>query len=330
LFVILCPVFSEEAPVLAPVFLRRRSGFTLIELLVVIAIIAVLVGMLLPAVQKVREAANRAKCSNNLRQLAIACQDFANANTTLPYDCSPEAGNSPTWGMGGTNWSWIAHALPYLEQDNLYKQIAASGGSSTIDRVTLYTARAFIGTKILTLLCPSDPFGAQSNYYTDRADLGGYTVGLTNYQGVSGRNWAWGNWGGIPSTIDGSYNGLADGDGVFFRGDGNKKRTIASIQDGTSNTFMVGEGIPAYNRWDSWPYSNNAVGTCAIPPNYNQGVGGNGNWPDVYSFRSGHGQGLQFAYADGSVHYVQQNINLVTYRAMCTIAGGEVLGSGIP
>ncbi len=106
------------------------------------------------------------------------------------------------------------------------------------------------------------------------------------------------------------------------------KVQFASIQDGLSNTFMIGEDIPAYNQWCSWPYSNNAVGTCGIPPNYQMPpamAASPGNWPTTYGFRSRHTNGLQFAYADGSVHFIQQNIDTPTYRAMATIQGTESL-----
>jgi len=312
---------------------RSERGFTLIELLVVIAIIAVLIALLLPAIQKVRDAAGRIACQNNLKQLAIACQSFQDANGTLPYDCSPEGGNSSTWGMGGTNWSWIAHVLPYIEQGGLYQSIASLGATgNTIDNVTLQTAYTAnsqnLSVTIKTLLCPSDsPLDALK---TTRADLGSNSIGLTNYKGVSGANWAWTfSVAGTGScTTPGDTNGLADGDGLFFRGDGNKKKKITDIKDGSSNTFMVGEDLPQFNQWCSWPYSNNAVGTCAVPPNYQMPpamAASPGNWPTTYSFRSKHSGGLQFAYADGSVHFVSDSIDLPTYRAMATILGGETL-----
>jgi prepilin-type processing-associated H-X9-DG protein len=105
---------------------------------------------------------------------------------------------------------------------------------------------------------------------------------------------------------------------------------LTDITDGTSNTFMIGEDVPSKNRWCSWPYANNAVGTCAIAPNARRPGGGEydpGDWQNVYSFRSRHSGGLQFAYADGSVHFVSNSIDLSVYRAMATIRGGEVVSA---
>ncbi|HEV3439924.1 MAG TPA: DUF1559 domain-containing protein [Gemmata sp.] len=307
---------------------RIRKAFTLIELLVVIAIIAILIGLLLPAVQKVRDAAARSSCQNNLKQLALACMSYHDTTGYLPYDCSPEAGNSATWGMGGTNWSWIAHVLPYIEQGPLYSGISGGGNLDLVTLVAAYNT-GLLGTTIKTLMCPAD--NPPASLMTSRADLGGYTIGLTSYKGVSGQNWEWGgfNYPGTSSCVYANdYYGLGDGDGIFFRGDGNKKKKITDIHDGTSNTFMVGEDIPLFNEWCSWPYSNNAVGTCAVPPNYEMPptmAANPGNWPDTYSFRSYHTGGLQFAYADGSVHFISQSIDSPTYRAMSTIYGGETL-----
>jgi prepilin-type N-terminal cleavage/methylation domain-containing protein len=307
-----------------------RSAFTLIELLVVIAIIAILIGLLLPAVQKVREAASRMSCTNNLKQLAIGCHTYNDSNGALPYDQSPEAGDSATWGMGGTNWSWIARVLPYIEQGTISNNIAALGPSGNIDSVTLQTAynAGYLSIPIKTLSCPSDDSSLNTALMQNRADLGSNKIALTNYKGVSGANWAWTFSVAGTGRTNGDKNGLADGDGVFFRGDGNKRVKLLSITDGTSNTFMLGEDLPQYNQWCSWPYSNNAVGTCAIPPNYQMPpamTASPGNWPTTYSFRSHHTNGLQFAYADASVHFINEGIDIATYRAMATIQGGETL-----
>ncbi|HJZ57543.1 MAG TPA: DUF1559 domain-containing protein [Gemmataceae bacterium] len=323
----------------------RRSAFTLIELLVVIAIIAILIGLLLPAVQKVREAAARAKCANNLKQLAIAAHAYHDVEGAFPVNSLITDQNN-NWVS--PNWSWLARILPYIEQGNLYQQAGIptqrlDGGAAIRNPPTNLTQIA-VATQVNTFLCPSDPSSTQAR--TDRANLPGMLVGLTNYKGVAGGNWGYyrnatlANDAGTPpniaadarwmnpSTINGSYNGLNDGDGIFFRADYRIKRRIASITDGTSNTFMIGEDIPEKNIHCSWPFANTATGTCAIAPNCKRTNGTEfaaTDWPNVYSFRSRHPSGLQFALADGSVRFINDSIPLATYRAMATISGGETL-----
>ena len=317
----------------------RRAAFTLIELLVVIAIIAILIGLLLPAVQKVREAAARMSCSNNLKQLALAAHSYHDAEGYFPVN-SLIQDRQNNWNA--PNWSWLARILPYIEQDNLYRQ-----GNIPISSFAQNDAtKATVATQIKTFLCPSDPSSA-TGPWTDRANLVGMPIGLTNYKGVSGANWGLWSWaeqnppddaGGIgigcdaqwvnPSTIDGSENGLNDGDGLFFRTDFRHKHRITDISDGTSNTFMVGEDLPSMNVHCAWPFANTATGTCAIAPNARQANGvpyPMGQWPNVYSFHSMHTGGLQFANADGSVHFISNTILLPTYRALATMRGGEVV-----
>jgi prepilin-type N-terminal cleavage/methylation domain-containing protein/prepilin-type processing-associated H-X9-DG protein len=302
---------------------RHPRGFTLIELLVVIAIIAILIGLLLPAVQKVREAAARMKCSNNLKQLAIAVHSYHDANSRFPYSAGPGYAFNAT---GTNSWSWIARTLPYIEQGNLY----AAGGLGSNPMPSLASVPAVVATQIPTFQCPSDPNSSTAR--TDTADISPTvsTVGITNYKGVCGNNWGWGANAYTPPS--GSYNGLDAGNGIFYRTDYNRSLTMTSITDGTSNTLMIGEDLIAINKWAAWPYFNAATGTCAIPLNNalvagQPGYGNPGDWPDVYSFRSRHTNGANFALADGSVRFVNQSISLTTYRNAATYAGGEVLGS---
>ena len=300
-------------------FRKRTAAFTLIELLVVIAIIAILIGLLLPAVQKVRESAARMKCSNNLKQLAIAVHSYHDANNRFPYN----AGTGYGYGVNSLNaWSWLARILPYIEQNNLYVQ----GGLGNNPMPAIASVPIVAATQIPTFQCPSDP--NSSTPRTNAADLGSQTVGITNYKGVSGNNWAWGSFAYTPPG--GNNNGMDAGNGIFFRTDYKRPLTMTAITDGTSNTLMIGEDLVAADLWLAWPYFNAANGTCAIPLNNALQSGQPGfnaptDWPDVYSFRSRHTGGANFALADGSVRFVSDSIDLTTYRNAATYAGGEVL-----
>jgi prepilin-type N-terminal cleavage/methylation domain-containing protein len=302
---------------------KLRAAFTLIELLVVIAIIAILIGLLVPAVQKVRESANRANCQNNLKQLALACHTYHDTYKTLPRNGSRFTQAGCCNPGGDAEWSWIARVLPFIEQGNIAK-------IGSVDASALGSSPA-VSMTIPLLFCPSDNASGEGTR-TDRANWpGGMAVALTNYQGVSGSNWCWGNWVVWNFGASGNWtcDGLEDANGIFYRTDIRHKLRLTDIRDGTSNTFMVGESIPDLTVHCSWPYSNNAVATCAIPPNtavlpqYQGGGFGVWDWPNVYSFRSWHDGGLQFAMADASVHFVADAIDLPTYRALATIKGGE-------
>jgi prepilin-type N-terminal cleavage/methylation domain-containing protein/prepilin-type processing-associated H-X9-DG protein len=303
----------------------QRRGFTLIELLVVIAIIAILIGLLLPAVQKVREAAARMSCLNNLKQIGLATQQYHDNARGFPSN-GPQA----TFNMTGQNWSWLARILPYIEQDVLSKQM-------NIPNNTLAGAGPLLATGIKTFQCPSD--SGTRNPRNDCADIGG-PVGQTNYKGVCGSNWAWGVFaqtvppGNAPSPNN-TTNGLDMGNGIFYRTDGvpgtpgHGPISMTDITDGTSNTLLAGEDVPSVNRWCAWPYNNAAVGTCAIPLNNGMtpgqpGFGNPGDWPDLYSFRSKHLGGANFAFADGSVRFIGSDLALPIYQGLASYNGQEV------
>lgn len=303
----------------------NRHAVTLIELLVVIAIIGVLMGLLLPAVQKVRETASRLRCANNLKQLALAVHDYEGTNKRFPYN---QFGGRYGIAADSYAWSWLARLLPYVERANLYNR-------GQINKKTLRQS-GIAAEQIGLFLCPSDDSSNQPRQ--DAGNLPGFLVGQTNYQGVSGANWG-DDWEGIgPQFLtdwrhrgaNGSYDGHSNGDGIFYRTDFRRQLRLDHIRDGTSSTFMIGENVPALTRWCSWPYANNANGTCAIPPNVKSPYGGYypvWNWQNNESFRSWHPGGLQFAFADGSVHFITNSISLRAYRALATIRGGEYVSA---
>jgi prepilin-type N-terminal cleavage/methylation domain-containing protein/prepilin-type processing-associated H-X9-DG protein len=314
---------------------RHRFGFTLIELLVVIAIIAILIGLLLPAVQKVRAAAARAQCSSQMKNLALACHSYHDTAKVLPQNF----GGNITWGVGGASWSWIAFILPYIEQSNIYNggnigATSANGMPSTLLTVQ-FNGTYVMAMSIPVLRCPSDPDIGQI-LWTDRADIGGNIPGgvaISNYKGVCGSNWEWGislwNPGWNPTGV--GQQGLDSGNGVLWRSNGTagKKYTLLSITDGTSNTFLIGESLPSKSQWTgAWAYANNVSGTCAIYPNAVNTNGtpfSEGDWPDNYSFHSAHEAGMNFAFADGSVRFVSTSIDIPSYWYMATSKGGEII-----
>jgi prepilin-type N-terminal cleavage/methylation domain-containing protein len=323
---------------------NSRNAFTLIELLVVIAIIAILIGLLLPAIQKVREAGNRASCGNNLKQLAVACHAYHDAIGIVPcgyYDGDYNVTAAPLkhggYSAKGMNWSWLALILPYIEEGNVYA--AANIPNGPINGTTA------ISTRINSFLCPSDTLIGQSpsqeanDYWLPGAGL---FVGKTNYKGVQGANSClnpFPNKGVNGPAIDGPSNDCecwADGDGMIFALRWEKPIRMTDIHDGTSNTFMIGEDIyfptsvgnGLYGRGYAWCAEVVVEMTCAVPPNHflagtptatltaNNGFGAQG-------FKSNHPGGLQFATADGSVHFISDTIALGTYRALATINGAE-------
>jgi prepilin-type processing-associated H-X9-DG protein len=294
----------------------------------VIAIIGVLVALLLPAVQSAREASRRMQCSNNLRQISLGTHNYHDVNGVFPINYLPNSNPAPNWNDNSNfqHWSWMSRILPFIEQQNLYNNL-------NVGVNTLRQSQQYVATQVKPFLCPTDDY-TKRGPRLDGNNLGTPAIspplplGQTNYRGVSGQNWQWGDarWNPIKSTIDGNLDGLLAGDGIFYRTDYLKPRRIAMITDGTSNTFMVGEDLPQMNTHCSWPYSNHTQGTCAIYPNAKTPAGqlfAASDWPNAYSFHSRHPNGLQFAFADGSVTFIANNIDIPTYRALATIQGGE-------
>ena len=209
---------------------RSRSAFTLIELLVVIAIIAILIGLLLPAVQKVREAAARMQCQNNLKQMGLACQNYHDTNNRMP-PCG--ATDQPPFGTGGGyGSSWMIFILPYIEQDNLYRIWQLTGSSAyggPNDSVSV--------PSIKTYLCPSSPLGALCVSPPGVPRLGGDYIAIVGGANITVQGFT-------ESRVAISSGTGCCGPGIMGSGGvmhANSAVPITGITDGTSNTMIISE-----------------------------------------------------------------------------------------
>jgi prepilin-type N-terminal cleavage/methylation domain-containing protein/prepilin-type processing-associated H-X9-DG protein len=297
---------------------RPRAGFTLIELLVVIAIIAVLMALLLPAVQKVRAAAARAQCQNNLKQLGLGLHNYHDSKKVFPPG---DTTVSPLI-------SWSAWVLPYIEQGNLAKQYNYS-----VD----YTANtAVLQIPVVLFSCPSNPLGL----HTDTLNYT-YAPYVGDYQGINEIKFFVGiNCFNLPAT---TVSGSALLAGVLTW---NQPTGLTQITDGTSNTILLVEdagrpnlygsnqtlvstaaGVAVNGAWgdplgvisiDGALTNGTVPGTCAVNCSSNS---------EVYSFHSG---GANTVFADGSVHFLSDTMNLCLLAALATKTGGEIITGFTP
>jgi prepilin-type N-terminal cleavage/methylation domain-containing protein/prepilin-type processing-associated H-X9-DG protein len=292
---------------------RRRFGVTLPEVLVVLAIIGILLGLTVPAILRVRDAAARAGCASNLRQLAMGVHLFADSQGQLPQGCAyPPPRPTPDFSRE-VGLSWHTSILPYVEQDALWSmawqaQLEKPGGNSVLHAAVREKA-------IPVFLCPSEGRKTGGGWQ-------GVVWGLTSYQGVAGTS-------------------VYRNDGIFHR---NFTVRFADITDGTSNTLMIGERPPGprgmFGAWYSdWGYTTCKLSTILPAGTVNSwDPGGCRIIPgplrpgrlddpcDVVHFWSLHLSGANFAFADGSVRFLPYSASKVL-PALATRAGGEVVSA---
>jgi prepilin-type processing-associated H-X9-DG protein/prepilin-type N-terminal cleavage/methylation domain-containing protein len=344
---------------------RGRSAFTLIELLVVIAIIAVLIGLLLPAVQKVREAAARSSCSNNLHQIGLALHNYESAAGVFPPGCTFDAqGGSPgPNGSVASAWgsSWKVFILPGIEQDNIYKKWQFTGSSgwqnvnnlSMVNRLTIKTYR-----------CPSTPF--PDFYQNSTTNVCDSFQMFSTYSGIAGSAADPASQLSVGSGNPCCQGGIVSGSGILFP---NSQVKMTQITDGTSNTMLVGEQGDFMRDANNQPvlagygpitsqgphgWVMGANGDNRVPSSSGYGAGGDNRPFNTTTMKymigqigmindapsgtgensggdiplsSGHSGGANILFADGSVRFVNKNTPLAVLQALSTRATGEVIPS---
>jgi prepilin-type N-terminal cleavage/methylation domain-containing protein len=312
---------------------RARRGFTLIELLVVIAIIAILIALLVPAVQKVREAAARLQCQNNVKQIALAVHSYHDANRKLP----------PAY-VASVQLSWHVLILPYVEQDTEFKAM----NTTTPGDYTIANRNNPHGLRRMGLyLCPSSPVDRMlltAPHNANPPDLvpantgeAPYTVHYYGMTGPRGANPTTGTaypqsqctHDGTPMATSGMFQPDQFADGKLGR------ISLTDVPDGTSNTIMIGEmswDSKFGTRYRSWlrggePGGCYCVGARNATNAINSAIRANliAQFNEV-PMGSMHIGGANFALGDGSVRFIQESISIATYRALASRNGGEVVG----
>ena len=309
-----------------------RRGFTLIELLVVIAIIAILIGLLLPAVQKVREAAARMSCSNNLKQVALAIHNFHDANNKFPAGIA--ASNRCCYG------TWMIPVLPYMEQENLtrgYQGYSTGVASTGATNITYSNALNLPVTtmRVKSMTCPSDtPQAPLSNVTSHNYVVNFGNTGIIRDAATS------------FIVVTQTYGTATYGDAPFRV---SKQSDITGIADGSSNTLLVGETVQGANgdlRGFTWWGYGTAFMTQLAPNSSSPDVMQDASYckntqpnppcfgpytatqPITLAARSRHSGGVNSAMGDGSVRFFTNSVDLLTvWRPLGTSNGGEVIGN---